>query len=293
MVKRAAAVIIAACRQARGPQRSVSGRGPARGDRAAQERHGGRDEWNQRRGTGESIPDLSGADLGGARCGNTIFGDVDLSDVKGLASIKHAGLSTVGIDTLFRSGGKIPDAFLRECGVPEALIVQQRALVGSLDPIQFYLCFISYRTKNQDFAERLHSRLRNKGLRVWFAPETMPWGTEIHKQIDEATRLYDQLLLILSSESMASDWVKVEIRKALRAEDREERRKLFPLRLVDFEAIQTWECIEDNGKGLGVEVRRLNIGDFSNWKDHDSFEKAFDRLLSDLKVPESTVGKGP
>src|SRR5262245_57488693 len=89
-------------------------------------------EWNRRREAGETIPDLSkvslrganlvGADLGranfrganlvgaklsksdlsradltGATCGYTTFGDLDLSNVIGLASIRHLGPSTVGI----------------------------------------------------------------------------------------------------------------------------------------------------------------------------------------------------
>ena len=29
-----------------------------------------------------------------------------------------------------------------------------------------------------------------------------------------------------------------------------------------------------------------NIGDFTKWKDHDSYQKAFDRLLRDLKAEE-------
>ena len=94
-----------------------------------------------------------------------------LSKASGLDSVEHDGPSTIGIDTLFLSQGKIPETFLRGCGVPDALIVQQRALVGSMEPIQFYSCFISYSTKDQDFAERLHSKMRDKGLRVWFWPE--------------------------------------------------------------------------------------------------------------------------
>lgn len=27
-----------------------------------------------------------------------------------------------------------------------------------------------------------------------------------------------------------------------------------------------------------------NVGDFTNWKDHDSYLKAFDRLLRDLRA---------
>ena len=186
------------------------------------------------RGADLSGADLSGADLreadlSGAKCSYTIFGDVDLSEVKGLESIRHEGPSTVGIDTLFRSGGKIPEAFLRGCGVPETSDLQYLpSLIGSMEPIQFYSCFISYSTKDQEFAERLHSRLRDKGLRVWFAPEDIQGGKKIHEQIDEAIRVHDKLLLVLSPESMDSEWVRTEIRKARKAEVKEKPAQAVP-----------------------------------------------------------------
>ena len=236
--------------------------------------------------------DLSGVVLYGGFCWGTVFADVDLAEAKGLESIKHVGPSTLGIDTLFHSQGKIPEAFLRGCGVPETLIVQQRALVGALEPIQFYSCFISYSTKNQDFAERLHSKMRDMGLRVWFAPEDVQGGKKLHEQIDEAIRVYDKLLLVLSPESMNSEWVRTEIRKARKAEIKEGKRKLFPIRLVDFNKIREWECFDaDSGEDLGVEIREFFIPDFSNWKGHDSFEAAFARLLKDLKAEESIGSK--
>ena len=34
-------------------------------------------------------------------------------------------------------------------------------------------------------------------------------------------------------------------------------------------------------------ARQRHIGDFSRWKDHDSYQKAFDRLLRDLKATDS------
>lgn len=81
-------------------------------------------------------------------------------------------------------------------------------------PIDFYSCFISYSTEDQPFADRLYSDLQSKGIRCWFAPHDMQSGRKIHEQIDEAIRLHDKLLLILSSGSMASEWVKTEIAKA-------------------------------------------------------------------------------
>jgi len=50
--------------------------------------------------------------------------------------------------------------------------------------IQHYSCFISYSAKDQDFAERLHADLQNKGVRCWFAPHDMPIGGKIRDEID-------------------------------------------------------------------------------------------------------------
>jgi hypothetical protein len=113
----------------------------------------------------------------------------------------------------------------------------------------------------------------------------MQSGKKIHEQIDEAIRLYDRLLLILSKNSMESEWVATEIAKARKREVREKRRVLFPVRLVDFETLRDWECFDaDTGKDSAREIREYFIPDFSKWKDHDSYQKAFDRLLKDLKA---------
>ena len=169
--------------------------------------------------------DLNRADLEEAVCRATIFADVDLSEVKGLDKIRHEGPSTVGIDTLVRSQGKIPEVFLRGCGVPDALIAYLPSLIGAMSPIQFYSCFISYSTKDEAFAKRLYLRMRDEGLRVWFAPEDIQGGKKLHEQIDEAIRVYEKLLLVLSPNSMNSEWVRTEIRKARKAEIKEGKRK--------------------------------------------------------------------
>ena len=117
--------------------------------------------------------------------------------VTGLESITHSGPSTLGIDTLFRSMSAMPDSFLRGCGVPESLIANRFSLIRAMEPIQFYSCFISYSTKDEDFAKRLHSKMRDHGLRVWFALEDVQGGKKLHEQIDEAIRVYDKLLLVL------------------------------------------------------------------------------------------------
>jgi hypothetical protein len=233
--------------------------------------------------------DLKGADLTNATAGRNLFVDVDLSEVKGLETLGHTGPSTIGIDTLYRSGGKIPESFLRGCGVPEDFITFIPSLIGAQQAIQFYSCFISYSSKDEEFARRLYSRMRDEKLRVWFAPEDIKGGEKLHEQLERAIQLHDRLLIILSENSTQSEWVVTELRKARKQEIQQGRRKLFPIRLVSINAIREWECFDaDSGKDLAVEIREYFIPDFSNWKVHDSFEASFDRLLKDLRAAEAS-----
>jgi len=84
-------------------------------------------------------------------------GDNDPSTVKGLETAGHFGPSTIGIDTIYKSRGNIPEAFLRGAGVPEDFIVYMKSLAGN--PIEFYSCFISYSSQDDEFARRLHAKV--------------------------------------------------------------------------------------------------------------------------------------
>ncbi len=213
------------------------------------------------------------------------FGNQDLRKLKGIETIYHESSSTIGIDTLYRSHGEIPEVFLRGCGVPEPFIVQIPALIASLEPIQFYSCFISYSSKDHSFAERLHADLQSRGVRCWFAPEDLKIGAEIRTGIDESIRVHDKLLLVMSETSVKSQWVQQEVETALAQEREQGRTVLFPIRLDDamMEVNAGWPSYLRNTR---------NIGDFRTWKDHDSYTKAFDRLLRDLKADDSQAAEG-
>jgi uncharacterized protein YjbI with pentapeptide repeats len=231
---------------------------------------------------------LDGSDFTRATVARTIFAESDLSNCVNLTSAVYKAPCTIGIDTFYASKGKIPEAFLRGCGVPDGLINLAKSLVGAEEGIQFYSCFISYSGLDEEFARHLHGRLQQEHVRVWFSPHDIQGGKKLHEQIDEAIRIYDKLLILLSPHSLKSEWVITELRKARKAERKTGKRKLFPLRLVDFQAITDWECFDsDSGQDLAVEVREYFIPDFSNWKDHDAFEAGFARLLKDLRANET------
>ena len=154
-----------------------------------------------------------------------------------------------------------------------------------MQPIQYQSCFISYSSRDEEFARRLHEKMRGEKLRVWFAPEDMQGGQKLIEQIDRAIQVNDRLLLVLSEHSMNSEWVQTEIRKARQAELREQRQKLFPIRLMTFERLKDWKLIDSKtGQDLAEEIRSYHIPDFSNWKNHDAFESAFADLLRDLRA---------
>lgn len=218
---------------------------------------------------------LAGADLSGAWLSSTLLANIDLRGVKGLESVRHRGPSTLGLDTFFQSKGRIPDVFLRGVGAPDLFIQYASSLVG--EPFEFYSCFISYSTKDKALAERLYSDLQGKGVRCWFAPEDLKTGDKLRIEIDKAIRTYDKLLLLLSRRSVGSDWVEKEVERAFEKERTQKRPVLFPVRLDN--------SVMKIESGWPAAVRRnRHIGNFTQWKDRDAYQKAFVRLLRDLKA---------
>lgn len=218
---------------------------------------------------------LEGADLTGAYLYYTIFIGVDLRTVKGLDTVIHDGPSQIDISTIYHSHGNIPESFLRGAGIDDTFITYIRSLVGK--PIDYYSCFISYSSKDEAFAKRLYADLQSNNVRCWFAPEDMKTGDIIRSRIDEAIRVYDKLLLVLSRHSVESSWVEKEVETAFEKERQQKRHVLFPVRLDDG--------VMQSRTGWAADIRRMrHITDFTDWKSHDAYQKAFARLLRDLKA---------
>src|SRR5215472_5045617 len=230
-----------------------------------------------------SRADLREADLSEVKLAETVFGDTDLTAVRGLETCQHYAPSPLDHRTLAKSG-PLPLAFLRGCGLPDALIDYLPSLLN--EPFQFYSCFISYASKDHAFAERLYADLQNKGVRCWFAPEDLKIGDRLRPRVDETIRLYDKLLLVLSKTSVASQWVEQEVETALARERQQGTTILFPVRIDD-----TVMTLETGWPALIRNTR--NIGDFRRWKTHDVYQKAFDRLLRDLKAADRQPDASP
>ncbi|WP_167599285.1 toll/interleukin-1 receptor domain-containing protein [Chlorobaculum sp. 24CR] len=225
---------------------------------------------------------LSEANFSRAAVDNTTFGAVDLSSVIGLDTLRHKGPSTIGIDTIYASNGNIPEVFLRGCGVPDNFIDYARSLTAKA--FDYYSCFISHSTSDKVFADRLHADLQAKGVRCWYAPHDMEGGEHIDTQIDRAIKVHEKVLLVLSESSINSNWVKREIAKAVKREEAEGKRVLFPISLVEFSTLEQWEFVDSKGRDLSEEIRKFYIPNFKGWENDNSlYTTEFDKLLKAFK----------
>lgn len=82
---------------------------------------------------------------------------------------------------------------------------------------------------------------------------------------------------MLSKNSVSSAWVEKEVETALEREMEQGYTMLFPVRLDN--AVMAVKA------GWAADIRRTrHIGDFTAWKDENSYRMALERLLRDLKV---------
>jgi uncharacterized protein YjbI with pentapeptide repeats len=223
---------------------------------------------------------LREANLSGAVLSETVLANNDLAGAVGLETCQHVGPSIIDFRTLAKSH-PLPLEFLQGVGLPDKVIDYLPSLLS--EPIQYYSCFISYSSKDDDFARRIHADLQSRGVRCWFAANDLIIGGKILDEIDAAIRLRDKVLLILSEHSIGSDWVEDEVKTAYEEERSRGQTMLFPVRLDD--------AVMETREAWATKLRAdRNIGDFREWKTHDRYQEVFERVLRDLAAGPKKTG---
>ena len=220
---------------------------------------------------------LNGAIFEKAICSGTIFGNLDLSATKGLATVRHLSPSILGVDTIFRSKGTISQTFLRGCGVPESLITALPSMLE--EAVQFNSCFISYSAVDKEFAKRLHDRLQGAGVRCWLDEHPLIPGDKLHPTIFEAIRVYDKVILCCSETALKSWWIGKEFEIMIDKEEDYHATLLIPLALDN--------CLLEPSSTewiIGEIRKKWSVQSFVNWKDHDAFEAAFEKVVKALRT---------
>lgn len=100
----------------------------------------------------------------------------------------------------------------------------------------------------------------------------------MYRTSGDVIRGADKLLVVLSTNSVASTWVEAEAEAAFDMETRTQLR-MFPIRLDD--------TVMETDTAWAAYIRRTrHIGDFIRWQDESGYAKALARLLRDLRVAD-------
>jgi uncharacterized protein YjbI with pentapeptide repeats len=233
--------------------------------------------------------------LTGSIWGDTFLASVKLSDAIGLEAISHVGPSFVTTDTLLLSEGKLPHVLLRGCGLSDWEIEAARLYDPSLSAhqisdiqyrvfelragasIQIGSLFISYNQGDSDFVAALEKKLDETGVRYWRDVHHAPAG-RLDKIIDRAMRLNPTVLLILSKNSVESDWVEDEATRARELEKELRHDVLCPIALDD-----SWEQCNWS-RPLRTQIKKYNVLRFDDWENPTAMTERFSRLVEGLSI---------
>ena len=97
--------------------------------------------------------------------------------------------------------------------------------------------FISYgRADSKEFAKKLHDRLAQEGLKVWFDFNDIPLGVDYQNQIDEGIEQADNFLYIIAPHSVNSPYCGKEVDLALKR-----NKRIIPLLHVEQVSRELWQ----------------------------------------------------
>lgn len=151
--------------------------------------------------------------------GYTVFQNCDLSGAEGLEQVRHDAPSTLGVDSLLRSAGRISEAFLQGIGAPDTIASFQRSLLDA--PPLLGDCFISCLASDLPFARTLQANLRARGIRCWLFTDNTRGNplvdrrsTSDQEDVERWVRIYDKLVVVCSQAGLESEVVRKDITEA-------------------------------------------------------------------------------
>ena len=208
----------------------------------------------------------------GATMAETTLTQLDLSTTVDLEWVVHH--APCQIDDYTLGHGVLPEAFLRGCGLQDDVI---ETLVDAKKPAKLpSSCFISYAEADVEFAVRLHDTLQSAGIRCWMTPEKSESVGKLIIENGQLNRVFDKLVLVVSKNSLSSEWIEQEVTAVLARESAEEDQILLPI------------ALDNSAEGFNKEwfdklKKQHDVIKFINWNEKVEFVRALAVLMKKLK----------
>ena len=130
--------------------------------------------------------------------------------------------------------------------------------------------FLSHNSKDKKFVRELANRLKNYGVKVWVDEAEIKIGDSLIKKIEQGIDEMEYIGVVLSPNSIDSEWVVKEVDMAMNMEIKGKRVKVLPLLYKQCNI-------------PGFLIGKL-YADFTSKK---KFEDSFEKLLNTLNVDKT------
>lgn len=125
------------------------------------------------------------------------------------------------------------------------------------------LIFISHASKDDEFVKELREALEAHQLPVWVDSRNLRGGSKLAPEIHEAIEQARQVIVVLSTNTVNSPWVRKEIAKALEVEQqrKDDGYRVIPLLLPGIEpsALPLW--FDEEPVGVRVELKTGGVSE--------------------------------
>lgn len=145
--------------------------------------------------------------------------------------------------------------------------------------------FISHSSEDNKFVRTLKDDLEVNGITTWVDEDELDYGDSLIEKLQNALEDSSHFIIVLSPNSVSSDWVKLELNKAKMLKRTEILKKIIPIKYRDCEIpldikdllyaeLSSEVVILDNNK-----VKFVGEG----------YQKFISRLIKTLKSPEKLL----
>ena len=224
----------------------------------------------------------------------TLFADCDLSAALGLDTLRHEGPSIVGADTLARSGGGLPEVFLRSTGVPPNFI-NGHALLNQDTPHRRILLIGS--VVDAVIVSWLEYELRQRGMQCWSLladDEETVYNSQVIPPMSRF-RDYDRVALLCSRDALESSACWRLYREIMQRQSDSSARRVY------VAAVELDDCLNQPPAADDEAFQRLHGGPAARLRPRKDGKGAYRRdvpgvlatLTADVKVSEEPWPDAP